>query len=124
MRVSRTTVLVLLLATSSTAPAAFAVPSRSTAHAVPPRAAERAAVPDLRGWLVRLWSAAGCAIDPWGRCSQGSDATAPRALKASEGCAIDPWGRCSQGASATAPQALTVDEGCGMDPLGCRAAQR
>jgi hypothetical protein len=98
MRVSHTAALVFLLAISSAAPAAFAAPSRTTAHAVPQRAAERAAVPGLRGWLVRLWSADGCRIDPLGRCSQGS--------------------------SATPPRTLTVDEGCGMDPLGCRAAQR
>jgi hypothetical protein len=124
MRVSRTAALVLLLATSPTVPAAFAAPSRTTAHAVSERTAERAAFSNLRSWLVRLWSAEGCAIDPWGRCSQGSDTTTPRVLKASEGCAIDPLGRCSQGGSAAAPQALPVDEGCRMDPLGCRAAQR
>jgi hypothetical protein len=52
--------------------------------------------------IWRLFTDAGCGMDPDGVCA-GS--------QIDEGCGMDPDGKCRP-----APQ---VDEGCGMDPNGC-----
>jgi hypothetical protein len=52
----------------------------------------------LQGFLTSVWAKTGCPIDPWGRCSQGSQ----------------------QQERTTLGQApVPADEGCRLDPLGC-----
>jgi hypothetical protein len=55
------------------------------------------AVPDLfsRGWsfLTSIWTAAGCSVDPYGRCGTS---TAPEPILSDIGCSVDPFGLCGQ----------------------------
>jgi len=115
MRVLRPAASVLLLTLTLGAPCLAA--ARSTAPAAAPRVAERGdLLVELRTFLVSLWNAAGCEIDPWGRCAPGTQTVPPRVPAADAGCQIDPLGRCAPG--ATAPRVPTIDAGCEMDPLG------
>ncbi|MEA2694007.1 MAG: hypothetical protein QOJ16_3394 [Acidobacteriota bacterium] len=92
------------------APLSAAAPHASSRA---PKGAQPAAAPasllsTWTDWLLHLWAAEGCIIDPDGRCR-----TAPRA---DAGCIIDPDGRCR-----TAPR---TDAGCILDPGGrCLSGQ-
>ncbi|MDP9119964.1 MAG: hypothetical protein M3O15_01110 [Acidobacteriota bacterium] len=95
MRTLRPVIGVLLLALTLGTPLSFASPARATAPAARERAAARGhLLHQLQSFLVGLWSAAGCEIDPLGHCRQGATAAAPQSPSLDEGCRIDPWGRC------------------------------
>jgi hypothetical protein len=94
MRDLRPTASVLLLALSLGAPGLAS--ARSTVPAASPRVAEQGdLLVGLRAFLVNLWKAAGCRIDPWGRCAPGAQATPPKIPTANAGCELDPFGRCT-----------------------------
>ncbi len=95
MRTFRPVIGVLLLALTLGTPVGFASPARATASTAPQKTAARGDLrQQLRGFLVGLWSAAGCELDPWGRCLKGATATAPQPPSLDAGCMADPWGRC------------------------------
>ena len=115
MRVFRPAASILLLSLALGAPCLAS--ARSTAPAAPPRVAERGdPLVQLRTFLVSLWKAAGCRLDPWGHCVPDNQAVSPKLPTADAGCEIDPLGRCAPG--TTAPRVPTGDAGCEMDPFG------
>jgi len=108
MRILRPAAGVLLLGLTLGASTGFA----ATTPAARQGAAARVVLLDqLRGFLVSLWSAAGCEMDPLGRCLPGKTTTQPHSLTAPAGCRIDPLGRCI-------PQGPAPDAGCRVDPWG------
>jgi len=87
---------------------------RSTAP-VAPRVAERGdLLGQLRFFLVSLWNAAGCELDPFGRCLPGIQTNSPHLPTA--GCELDPLGRCAPGTAASRVSAARA--GCEIDPWG------
>jgi hypothetical protein len=93
MRALRPAASVLLLTLTLGAPC-LAV-ARPTAHAAL-RVAERGdLLVHLRAFLVSLWNAAGCELDPLGRCAPGTQAASPKFPTADAGCELDPFGRCT-----------------------------
>jgi hypothetical protein len=113
----RTAILALgaLLVVSASAPCA-------ARPAPTPRGAENVAVLPVglldRLWasLQALWGAAGCTIDPNGRCANGTPGGSAVASPVPNGCSIDPSGvRCASAAASPAPA------GCTIDPDGCIA---
>jgi hypothetical protein len=96
MRTLRLTALVFLLALG--AHGAFATSGRATAHPVRQEAAKSGGLlHQLQGFLVSLWSPAGCILDPLGhsQCLPASNATSPQAPAVDAGCVIGPLGRCA-----------------------------
>ncbi|HEV2855616.1 MAG TPA: hypothetical protein VHC97_22705 [Thermoanaerobaculia bacterium] len=85
-------------------------PLASWAGPAAQRSETRLAGPAPLAWfwsfLARVWTKAGCRIDPNGQCLPEPVMT-PK-----EGCRIDPDGRC-----VTNPVTVT-DEGCLIDPNG------
>jgi len=103
--------VLLALALAATASAA---PSR-TGREVATRPASWAAVDVLatvQGWLSNLRAAAGCILDPNGRCL-------PADPRAENGCILDPnGGRCLGAAIRPNPPGPTADNGCVIIPDG------
>jgi hypothetical protein len=115
MRDLRPAAILLLLTLTLGSPCLAS--ARSTVPAASPRVAEQGdLLVELRAFLVNLWKAAGCRLDPWGRCVPDTQTVSPKLRTADAGYEIDPWGRCATGASA--PRVPTVDAGCEIDPLG------
>lgn len=93
MRMLRRTAVLVLLSLLLAAPWASAEPAAK-------------ATGGFWSFLVRVWSTAGCWIDPLG---------CPAQTSTDEGCHIDPLGCLAQTSS---------DAGCGLDPLGgCKPGQ-
>lgn len=115
MRALRFTASALLLSLALGAPCLAA--ARATVPAVPPRAAERGdLLGQLRSFLVSLWNAAGCRLDPFGHCVPDSQPVSPQVPTGEAGCEIDPFGRCAPGAAALRVPAAHA--GCELDPWG------
>ena len=115
MRDLRPAASVLLLALTLGAPGLAS--ARSTVPAASPRAVQQGdLLVELRVFLVNLWQAAGCRIDPFGHCVPGTQTTPLKLPTVDAGCEIDPLGRCATATSA--PRVPTVDAGCQLDPLG------
>ncbi|HVT16589.1 MAG TPA: hypothetical protein VHQ90_10490 [Thermoanaerobaculia bacterium] len=119
----RRTFALLVLATTLALSASW--PGAAPAHAQP--AALRPADSAVASWnpwtwlravLARAWSKAGCSIDPYGQCIQGSTVTPPPALRPKSGCSIDPFGQCIGALPARPPIIPQRDEGCSIDPYG------
>lgn len=85
MRFLRLIVLVLLVVLAVSAPVS------AEPRAVPAVAADGSRFQNLWSFLVRLWSDAGCVLDPLG----GSCQNATPAVD--EGCGLDPLGGCAAG---------------------------
>ena len=125
----RTTAILLLLCLTLGASAGFAAESRArVAHREEPGAGQFLILfQQVGSYLVALWGAEGCRIDPLGRCAadQRAGAALPtgpnsnvQTVDADEGCRIDPWGRCATNQNEGVSPA---DAGCIIDPWGCAA---
>ncbi len=82
MRFFRLIVLVLLVVLTVSAPVS------AEPRAVSAVAADGSLLQNLWSFLVRLWSDAGCVLDPLGGNCQNA------IPMADEGCVMDPLGRC------------------------------
>jgi len=106
--------IVVLLLALALASIASAAPSR-TAREVATRPASWVlanVLATVQGWLTNLRAAAGCIIDPSGRCLPGGPMT-------DNGCILDPsGGRCFGAAIHPNPSGPTTDNGCIIDPDG------
>jgi len=98
--------IILLLVTVVSAPAAWATPLRQ-----PSGASSIDIVARAWSTVAALWAKAGCIIDPHGLCV----ATPPPTLD--EGCVIDPHGGCAavKGFVQASPP---TEAGCILDPHG------
>ncbi len=97
MRMLRRAVVIVVLGLILAAPWASAEPVFKVTRS-------QSLLPSLWSFVARVWSAAGCWIDPLGRCLAG-----PQPPSADAGCGIDPLG---------CPAQISADEGCIIDPLG------
>ena len=111
-------VLLLLLGLTLGASTSFAATATPATTARQGAAARGDLLDQLRGFLVSLWSPAGCEMDPLGRCISGATTALPHTLAAPVGCRLDPWGRCLPGARSAVPQPPAPQAGCRIDPLG------
>jgi hypothetical protein len=90
-------VLVALLVAALAVPS-FAAGSGVTASVRTPAASASSgggALAQLGSWLRSMWTAAGCGIDPDGKCGPGAH-SAPLA-RPDAGCGLDPSGKCQPG---------------------------
>lgn len=89
-----TAVLVALLVVALAVPS-FAGVSGVTASARTPAASASSgcgALAQLGSWLRSMWTAAGCILDPNGKCGPGA-LSAP-SVRPDAGCGLDPNGKC------------------------------
>ncbi len=99
MRVLRPATLIFLLALSLGSPEAFASVQRSSARL----SRQGAAIPEglvgqLRGFLVNLWRAEGCGLDPLGRnsCIPNSIVVPHQVPAGDAGGGLGLLGRCTR----------------------------
>jgi len=97
MRILRTSALVFLLALPLGSSGAFGAQPRASLSPQPAVAAAPGLLSQLGGFLLRLWSPAGCELDPLGHTScHPTGLVAPRPVPAADaGCELDPLGRCA-----------------------------
>ncbi len=97
MRILRSSALVFLLVLPLCSSGALGAQARASRSAQPTAAASPGLLGQLRGFLVSLWSPAGCEIDPLGiKSCHPTGLVAPRPAPAADaGCEIDPLGRCA-----------------------------